>query len=163
LFGAPATAGYYQPGQYRPESAWFTPYPDDVHEIRRHLRLLALLGVEPRGEHLEFPVQDRDRHAFGEVAKSIGLTVGNYVCLHPGSGSARRWPVEEFAAVGDWLARDGLRVVITGTADEAQLTHELASQMRAPAVDLAGQTDLGTAAALLQRARLVVCNNTGVS
>jgi ADP-heptose:LPS heptosyltransferase len=163
LFGARSAAGYFQPGYSRPDPVRFIPYPDDIHEIRRHLRLLAALGVPPQGEHLEFPVRDRDRHALQQIALANGLTAGNYVCLHPGSRSARRWPIERFAGVGDALARAGLRVVITGTAQEAALTRELAGRMRAPAVDLAGQTDLGTAAALLQWARLVVCNNTGVS
>src|SRR5206468_4012081 len=59
LFGARATAGYYRPGQYCPDPAQYTPYPDDMHEIRRHLRLLAGLGIAPAGEHLEFPVRER--------------------------------------------------------------------------------------------------------
>lgn len=162
-FGARATAGFFEPGSYRPDVARFIPYPDDVHEIHRHLRLLDALNITPQGEHLEFPVRDSDRYALHQLKMANGLTAADYVCLHPGSRSARRWPVEQFAAVGDALAREGLRVVITGTAQEASLTRELASRMRLPAVDLAGQTDLGTAAALLEDARLVVCNNTGVS
>ncbi len=163
LFGARATAGFLQPGQYCVDRARFIPYPDDVHEIRRHLRLLAALNIMPQGEHLEFPVRDRDRYAMRQLLAAHGLTGTDYVCLHPGSRSARRLSVEQFAAVGDALARDGLPVVLTGTAQEAELTRALASGMRQPPVDLAGQTDLGSAAALLEAARLLVCNNTGVS
>ncbi|HXD87564.1 MAG TPA: glycosyltransferase family 9 protein, partial [Urbifossiella sp.] len=39
----------------------------------------------------------------------------------------------------------------------------VARSMTAPALDLAGKTDLGAAAALLRRARLLVANDTGVS
>jgi ADP-heptose:LPS heptosyltransferase len=35
--------------------------------------------------------------------------------------------------------------------------------MRAPALDLAGRTSVGGLAALLARARVLVCNDTGVS
>jgi hypothetical protein len=76
---------------------------------------------------------------------------------------ARRWPVERFAAVADTLADAGLRVVITGSQDERDLAAALRARLRAPALDLSGATDLGTVAALVRGARLVVCNNTGVS
>jgi ADP-heptose:LPS heptosyltransferase len=35
--------------------------------------------------------------------------------------------------------------------------------MREPAIDLSGRTTLGAVAALIARARLLVCNDTGVS
>jgi ADP-heptose:LPS heptosyltransferase len=71
----------------------------------------------------------------------------------------RRWPAERFAAVAD----RGLKVVLTGTAAEADLTRAVADAMAAPSADLVGRTDLGATAALIARARLVVCNDTGVS
>jgi ADP-heptose:LPS heptosyltransferase len=54
-------------------------------------------------------------------------------------------------------------VVLTGTEEEHELAASIAARMRAPAVNLAGQTGLGSFAALLSRARLVVCNDTGAS
>jgi ADP-heptose:LPS heptosyltransferase len=92
------------------------------------------------------------------------LAPGSYVCIHPGARAAsRRWPPEEFAAVADRLADEGLRVVLTGSGEEIGLTRGVAAAMRAPAVDTAGRTGLGGMAVLLRGARLVVCNNTGVS
>jgi ADP-heptose:LPS heptosyltransferase len=93
-----------------------------------------------------------------------GLIPGEYVCLHPGSrAEIRRWPAVRFAVVADELAARGFKVVLTGTHEESHLTASVAAQMQSPAVDLAGQTDLGTAAALLSKARLLVTNDTGVS
>jgi ADP-heptose:LPS heptosyltransferase len=43
------------------------------------------------------------------------------------------------------------------------LVREVAAAMRRPAVDLAGRTSLWTLGALVERARLVVCNDTGIS
>src|SRR5262249_19792738 len=83
---------------------------------------------------------------------------------HPGaSAAARRWPAGRFAAVAGWLGRQGWRVVLTGTAGEAGLTAAVARAAGVPALDLAGRTDLGMAAALRGGARLLVCNDTGVS
>jgi ADP-heptose:LPS heptosyltransferase len=162
-FGAGCTAGCYAPGESNPEEPLFAPYPEDAHEIHRSLRALERLGITPCGEHLEFPLLECDREAGRLLREQAGLTPGGYVCLHPGSRSARRWPVEQLAAVGDALAETGLRVVITGTEAEHGLARELAGRLRARAVNLAGRTDLGGAAALLCGARLLVCNNTGVS
>jgi ADP-heptose:LPS heptosyltransferase len=92
------------------------------------------------------------------------LEASRYVVIHPGARSAtRRWPPEWFALVGDVLAARGLQVVLTGTEEEVGLAQSVQSQMKYPAVNLAGQTSLGGLGALLSGARLLVCNDTGVS
>ena len=55
------------------------------------------------------------------------------------------------------------RPVITGSANEADLAQALRLQMAHAAIDLSGCTSLGGLAALIARAALVVCNDTGVS
>jgi ADP-heptose:LPS heptosyltransferase len=86
------------------------------------------------------------------------------VCLHAGARlRSRRWAPERFAEVGDALARLGWQVVLTGSAEEAHLTRRVTEAMLMPATDLAGKTSLGGMAALIGRARLIVCNDTGVS
>ena len=83
--------------------------------------------------------------------------------MHPGAQlPSRRWYPERFAVVADELAARGLRVVLTGTADEAALVHAVRGRMREQAVDLAGQTTLGALTALIDGARLLVANDTGV-
>jgi hypothetical protein len=75
----------------------------------------------------------------------------------------RRWPVERFVDVGRWLQTLGLTVVLTGSVQEKPLTDALQNALQQPAVNLAGKTDLGSLAALLHGARMLVCNDTGVS
>jgi ADP-heptose:LPS heptosyltransferase len=85
--------------------------------------------------------------------------------VNPGARDpARRWPAARFAEVARALADEGVPVVLTGTGDEAPLTHAIASAVPAGAVlDLGGRTTLGALAALVDGARLVVTNDTGVS
>jgi ADP-heptose:LPS heptosyltransferase len=162
--GARMLAGFCKPGEFCPDAQRFLPYPERAPEVWRHLRLMAFLGVPARGEDLEFPVLPRDRQALAELAEAECLRPGSYVCVHPGArGAYRRWPPGRFAAVADALAGRGLRVILTGTREEAPLTAAVAAAMSAPAADLACRTDLGTLAALLEGARLLVCNDTGVS
>ena len=164
LLGARRTAGYYLPSLYCPDAALFLPYPDSGAEISRHLRLMEFLGLPAQGTHLEFPLQDDDWAALAAIPAARDLLAGGYACVHPGAKAAgRRWAPAEFARVADGLARHGLQVVLTGSADERDLTGAVAAAMRHPAVDLAGQTGLGALAALLRGARLLISNDTGVS
>ena len=163
-FGARIQAGFYPPGGPCPDPATFLAYPEQGLEIRRLLRLVEHLGVESCGESLEFPLKADDRAAAEQLAATYGFLDRSYVCIHGGASvPERRWPAEKFAAVADALAERRLTIVLTGTRSESGLTREIAAAMRAPAIDLAGQTPLGTLAAVLAGSRLLVCNDTGVS
>ncbi|MET8340449.1 glycosyltransferase family 9 protein [Streptosporangium canum] len=87
------------------------------------------------------------------------------VVLHPGATApARRWPPERFALVSLALRQAGHEVVITGSAGERVLAEQVASLACLPeACVLAGRTGLRDLVALVARARLVVCGDTGVA
>lgn len=160
--GAARAAGFYAEGEPCPDPATFAPWSDTEHEVLRCLRLLRLLGVPACGEHLEFPLRDEDQAALAQAAP--GLARGSYVCVHPGARlPTRRWPAIRFAQVADALAAQGWTVVLTGSPDERALARAVRGAMRATPLDLSGRTTLGSLAALLAGARLLVCNDTGVS
>jgi ADP-heptose:LPS heptosyltransferase len=164
LLGAQRTAGFYLPPNYCPDEEHFLPYPEQLPEVRRHLALLSFLGIDHADDALEFPLQDEDRKAYAVLVQRHKLVPGQYVCLHPGArASARRWPPAHFAVVARWLLAQGWHVVLTGTAEEAALAWEIAAQLPGAVTNLSGQTTLGSMALLLQHARLLVCNDTGVS
>ena len=111
---------------------------------------------------MAFPVTAEDEAGHAVTLAGHGLRPGSYAVLHPGASSpTRRWPVERYAAVGDALAADGLRVVVTGVPHEREVTTALVAAMRAPAVDLTGATGLGGLAALLRDCAVLVGNDTG--
>ncbi|MCU1615809.1 MAG: glycosyl transferase family 9 [Frankiales bacterium] len=138
-------------------------YPVHLHEADRHLRLIEHLGVPAGGPaRLEFPLTGGDRAEHAATLARHGLSPGRYAVLHPGASSpTRRWPAEDFAAVGDALAADGLAVVLTGVPAEHALAAAVGAAMRAPAVDLTGATSLGGLAALLRDSAVLVGNDTG--
>ena len=160
LLGGGRTAGFYPDGGWCPDAEAFAVYPDRGPEPIRLLRLPEFIGLPVDGPQLEFPVHDEDR---AELAKTAG-DLGEYAVVHAGARlPSRRWSAAGFAAVGDALAERGLRVVLSGVEAEAPITAEVADAMSAPAVDLAGRTSLGGLGALLEHARLLVTNDTGVS
>jgi ADP-heptose:LPS heptosyltransferase len=154
-------AGFHTTDCYM-ESPLFMEYPDYGHEINRHLLLMEHLGITNTGAWLEFPITRTEEAALKKVAPFASSTP--YVCVHPGSrGTWRQWPPVAFAALADICAEMGLRVVLTGTQNEKHITSTVQQLMKHGSVDLAGQTSLGTIAALIKKAALLIANCTGVS
>jgi ADP-heptose:LPS heptosyltransferase len=160
--GAKRNAGFYVPGQYCPDPRHFSPWSETEHEVLRYPRLLSLLGAKPQGNALEFPLHDADYQSLHGTG--IALPPASYACIHPGARlPSRRWSPKRFAQVADGLAAQGLHIVVTGSEQERDITQAVMQAMHAPAIDMTGRTGLGALAALVAQARLVVCNDTGIS
>ncbi|MEZ0075715.1 glycosyltransferase family 9 protein [Planotetraspora sp. GP83] len=132
------------------------PWPANVHQVRRWCALLEWYGIAADPDDLR--LRDPGR----ESPSPYG---GAEVVVHPGAASeARRWPPDRFARVAAELSRLGHRVVITGTPAEGALARQTAALAGLPdACVLAGRTDLPGLAALVARAALVICGDTGMS
>lgn len=164
LLGARRTAGFHPPGLEAPGDG-FVPYPSELPEPLRHLRVLAHLGVPVEAAPaLEWPIREGDVAHLDAVAELARLAPGSFAVVHAGANDPlRRWPADRFAEVADVLARRGLTPVLTGTPGEAEVVAAVSQAMQAPHVEVCGRLSLGALAALLTRARLVVTNDTGVS
>lgn len=163
--GARRTGGFFVPGSWAPEDLEASvPYPEHLHEVDRHLHLMAHLGAPSQGGDLELPVSAEEERAHARLLAEERLAPGSYALLHPGATSpSRRWPLERLAAVADGLAARGLAVGVTGVASERPLADGLRALARAPVRDLCGRTSLGGAAALVRDAALLVANDTGIA
>jgi len=137
------------------------PWQDNEHEIRRWLRLAAAVGAPSDDLKLEFPIAPHERRAAGELLKAGS---GPLIGVHAGSKDpGRRWPAARFAAVaGDLVRQTGASIVLTGTAGERELTAQIVARVPG-ALDLAGRTDLGLFAAVVERLDLLITNDTGAA
>lgn len=165
-FGAAITCGYTLADDLgNRDSACFRIYPEDGPEPLRLLELLHFLGAPATGHELEFPIDEEDERELRHSGLAADLALQRYVCIHPGARLRNKcWPAERFAHVADTLADEfGLSVVLTGSAKEADLTAAVAQHMRNKALDAAAPISIGAMAALMRGARLLVCNDTGVS
>jgi ADP-heptose:LPS heptosyltransferase len=129
------------------------PWYEDEHERDRWCRLLRWYGIDADPADLLLPRPHAASPAPGAVV------------LHPGAGApARCWPVERYATVAGVLRERGLRVVVTGGADEDDLVARLAKEARLPDTDvLAGGLPFDRLSALVAGARAVVSGDTGIA
>ncbi len=161
--GARLNAGFVQPGEAAREGV-FIPWPDSAREPERYLMLMRAMGVPVGEPDLWFPLEEADRIEAATLLAECDAGGRPVVIVHSGAQlPSRRWPAERFAVVADALARSGTRVLLTGTAGEAHVVAQVRSCMTQPACDLVGRTTLGGLAGLVERAALVVCNDTGLS
>ncbi len=91
------------------------------------------------------------------------LTRQGYSVFHPGaSWKFRRWPIENFESIGDFLSRNyALKTVIIGTKEEYDLGERLVASNKEAYINVIGKISLSEIFALFSAARLVVCNDSG--
>lgn len=136
------------------------PPPDDLHQVDRALHLLAGVGVPAVGTELSVRVPVAVGPAVTGVLHRAGVDPdAPYAVVAPGaSAAARRYAPGRYAATAGLLAHAGLPVVVVGTAREADLVEVVAGEAGCP---LAGALDVPGLAGLLDRAAVLVTNNSG--
>jgi heptosyltransferase-2 len=85
------------------------------------------------------------------------------IAICPGSinSRAKRWPSERFAALADRLIESKRKVLLIGSKDELDVTEDVVRRMQNDPVVLTGKTSLDQITAVLDRADLIVTNDTG--
>jgi ADP-heptose:LPS heptosyltransferase len=122
------------------------------------------LGCDLPGALPQFAVRDDERHEAAALLR-VHDVAGSYYLLHPTRGlSAQRsrWPLEGFVALARRLvARDGVRILVTGSPEDAALAEAIADGAGRGVTTIAGSTTIGTFAALAERASAVVAMDSG--
>lgn len=136
------------------------------HELEYNLHLLSALGIEPKDRDVRFDIprsEAAEQKVDAFLAANNIIVNDRFAVIHPGSGgSARDWSAENFAALGGRLQSSlGLKVVVTGGAQEASLVKRVCDMMHPTPASAAGMFSLTELAALVSRARVFVSNSTG--
>jgi len=140
---------------------------DSAHaaqQLAQPLESLALY-MEEKAPVL-FPSEADRQFAAAYIERAFQGIPGPLIALHPGSGGERKnWPVAQWAALGDALFRFAPSVrllLVGGEADRAQLAH-LREAWRDRAIHTAVDLPLPELAAILERARLFLGHDSGIS
>jgi len=140
-------------------------YQPQRHVVEKNMTLVQALAGQGLGEPqgLDFPVSEQDLEKVSARLRLGQAASEPVVAIHPGAGSGvKRWRPEAWAHVADALVEKySARILLTGSADEADLTWAVAARMRHPADVLAGQTNLTELAATLALATVVIGSDSG--
>jgi lipopolysaccharide heptosyltransferase II len=126
----------------------------NAHAVQRYLAVADFLGLGQSPVEFVFPTNEEDRaHVAGLLPDAEPFAV----LLPATHWQTKRWPIEHFAAFVQPLRdRFGLKTILAGGPDAAEL-----APMLPDALNLAGKTSLRQLTALLERASLVIANDTG--
>ena len=169
--GIPERIGYARDGRgFLLTKSVMVPKPGEIpaHEQFYYLELLRRVGWlgHVKGEtsialKVETPAIDTAERTLleaGAHAKNIRVAIGAGASY----GSAKCWPPERFAEVGNQLAADAdADVILFGTAAEAGVSAAICAGLRRAPVDLTGKTGMADLPALLSRCHLFIGNDSG--
>ena len=167
LSGAPHRLYSRRPGRSLDYLANFKPRPpveaNSSHLIDRYLDVLKPLGVpDPvRRPYLKTSTA-ADQAVETLLTKEKANTGALLVGLFPGSGHAgRRWPLEKFAELADYLTRnDRVRVIVFAGPEERELIPSL-RPLFPPATIFFDRLTIPQLASAQARLTLFVSNDTG--
>ena len=137
---------------------------EETHKVEYFLNILRASGIKTGDVSYEFFVRDEDRAFAKGIFAANGISEKDLVvAICPGGNwDPKRWPKENFASLSDLLAEKfGAKVIITGAKKDENLGREIEGLMKSPAINISGKTDLKELSAILERANLVIANDTG--
>ncbi|MCM8776154.1 MAG: lipopolysaccharide heptosyltransferase II, partial [Candidatus Omnitrophica bacterium] len=153
---------------YGTKRSWFLtksfPEPQTpIHHVDYFLELLRRAGI-PCRENIpyHFYYSDDDRQRALRLLEKHGLE--DFVCFHLSANwGPKRWPPVHFAKLADLIyLRFGLKIVLTGTAQDLFLAEEMMRNVRrARVISLVGETKLGELGAIFKRAIFLVSGDSG--
>jgi heptosyltransferase-2 len=137
-----------------------------AHQVEYFLGLIEAMGWHAEEREPILYLNDEDIESTSLMLSSMGIEDNLFVVgINPGAvyGSAKRWPEDRFAIIGDWAAeRWGAKVLLFGSFSETELGARISDYMHTNPANLCGLTTLGQAMALIKRCNLFLTNDSGL-
>lgn len=158
---------YKNRGYYLTASIKLAGY-EDRHIVEYYNRLLELIEIKPKYNHLELYLNDEDRRYAEDVFTYQNTGRQNLViAIAPGGGASwgvdaklKRWPEDKFCLLVDKIVEKyKAAVIIVGDSSEKDLLINLKADKNI--INLAGKTSLGRLAAVINKSDLFIGNDGG--
>jgi lipopolysaccharide heptosyltransferase II len=135
-----------------------------VGPVEHQFQLLDQLGIAHPDIRPELSADRVDEDAIKAFLRENWLGDNQtLVGINPGSSplwKTKQWPQEAFVELCDALARQNIRVVITGTKDDLPIAEAIARQTRTRPIIAAGRTTVGELIALIRVCKVFVTSDS---
>jgi heptosyltransferase II len=166
--GARVRAGYDTDGRSMLLTPAVARLPGSRHQTAYYQHLTATLGAGRLTLSPEIVVPAAGVQEAERLLREAGWdTPGPIAVCAPGAayGTAKQWLPEHFATLAAQLAREGMHVVIVGSAGDTPAAKRIAAMvpadLRSRVIDVSGRTTLAGLAAVFGLARVCVSNDSG--
>lgn len=136
-----------------------------ISMVERYLRVTRYLGCADQGRRMDVPVLEDARAAVAERLAAEGVDAGARLLVAvcgASYGSSKLWPAERFGAACARLAGElGLEPVLAPGPGEEEVSRAVVATAGTGRVLADPVAGLGELAALIERATLVLTNDTG--
>ena len=168
LAGIPRRVAYARENPYALLTDWLRDPDVDVragvrHEVRRQLDLVCELGAESHDTRLRYPVTTQARTAMLAKATAAGADPDRrWLVVHPGATAAsRRYPVRLLSVAVAALTRDDRWQLLLVGGDDERDDLDALGHAAPGAVRVRDPLTVAELAAMIARADVLVCNNSG--
>ncbi len=137
--------------------------PKRMHKVEYFLNLGKAVGIESSNKNYQITISENDIKKAEKILSDNGVGDKNFVALNPGGNwGPKRWPVSNFAKLGDEIfERLRVPVVVTGAEKDMDLAKDIAGLMKHRPFILCGRTGLKALGAIFKKAMCVVANDSG--
>jgi heptosyltransferase-2 len=136
----------------------------ELYAAVHRLELLQPLGIVNPEVKYYMPIKDESRHYINEWLKGVGLHEKEFVIISPSSPVEwKKWSLNNYATTSDMINDEiGLPVVLLWAKNELSDCEKLINLTKNKPI-LAPQTNLNQALALLEKGKLLICNDGGLN
>lgn len=140
------------------------PNPTAIHTVDRMLSLVESEGIE-LVKDMQLYVSETDKQWWDNLAEELGMMDKTYVVIAPTSRwASKRWPAERWADLLEpLLDRCFEHIVMVGAPNEQRQVRDIVSGStlcQARFIDLVGKASIGQTMAVIERASLVIANDS---
>ena len=172
--------GLFLPARYKASFVWrgsghmkerhlfrVTSYKFPPQDVAGPPRILAeqvtSSDIEKRGNSL--CIKPQDREYIQNILKENGITEHDkIIVISPGARSQiKRWDRDKFAELVPLLIKEyGAKIILVGDKEDAAVSKYIAQQASSQVLDLTAGTSIQQLAYLLQKASLLIANDSAV-
>ncbi len=132
--------------------------------VEHQFQVLKLIGTDPLDKQLELWTEKEEEGRIARFLESQWVSPSQtLVGINPSSSlrwPTKQWPIENFAKLADELAKHNVRVVVTGSAEDAAYTQPLFGMTKNKPINAVGKTSITELVSLIKRCQVFVSSDS---